>query len=1560
MSEKKTLSLEQLTQEVEKDGTRFEKNLSIVSDVQVKEEVIYEDDGRDEIKIIPTPNFSDAKSVGTVLPINMVSETVNNLSRLANEFDLVDFVKDRLGYASRLAVIQYFSAEQVDAIVLAIQQFEKGNAFILGDSAGIGKGRTCAAMLRYAYQNKITPIFITHKPYLFSDIYRDIKAIGGFGMDGTKGNIVQPIPFILNTGNKDEATVKDRDNSVVAAPLSNGLTLKVCETLELPKKGNRKFDFYFNCVFLTYSQLSNVRSDTKQRFLEALAPNALFVFDESHNAASTKSTAKVLVRSLPLIEQSKGVLFSSATYAKNPDVFQLYVVKTSLRTAVPSLENIADALKVGGENVSEYIASGLVKEGQMIRRERSFGDCEKITLYVDTPQQRQFYDQAIGYFKKLRDFSKSDKSISGLRNSILRRCTELGKDLAPKEEYENCFRGTAEEKEAKKRDFIGRHRGKFVLSYTTDSITRYKMFFRENLFYALKAKYTADKIIECLNNPVQYTNTDGRSYNAPKKPIIAIRSTNESIFNMLDLEEGSRTSNDFSEYLRAIYKKLFSGDFRLRKVNNNLFESKTELIERGVDIDDIEQVYSYSVQMYDFSDGGIEIQQIQSELDNYNANLPMSAIDYIRDRINTAERSSVYFDSNGNNKYGTVGNYYRFNEATGRKSMLKRDGDAFIYTRNDKLPSITHAFRSYNNGTTDVLLINVSASTGGSAQSSPEEGIDTRPRDMFIVQFELDINVEVQKRGRINRTGQLNNPTYTYVISQIPVELRTYLMFRRKLRKLDANISANQTQSSQLSEILDPNGNPIQDLFNRYGFEVFQTDFIFDPAYADYKEIFDEIVEQRKSEQFVGEGEENEFNEEEFNKFVRELELYPADFQETFFNVMNQRYIEHVEKLKQTGDYQLELIAKNYKASVKQRVVIRLNSGSTVFSMPLFLEDDYTLEESRAWTKDRMMEKADALANAITPGATKTEVHRNILRDFISKYEAYKEDTLNNIRSGMPVRSNFDDQEAYDKAVSLLETRINFTAQALLTQKVEMSNMLQYFTPLRKVAYRGNLGIFIGYKIKDSGAKFKYSKGSVEFIFCFLNRYPILHLKLSSDKEDLDAIVEESNAVFAAGTSSNSRMAFDAVSQWRPNVNQRIIRRFMSGNILSGIVEANKQKKEKLIRNFKLVRYTNSDSSMSTAIELKYDYDIREQDKIKESSTPLSVACNNERFFEYLKQIPFSSSYQTIPIWDDKLHVALYKKDWNGQEMLFVNVIGYLYKDQLVNSTSKNYNPIYVDTELENRFREAYTPNQVNPNEKEYIDYFPKYSSQKQDGQISIVESVASRRAVLVKKYLFDMEKDMGSIRDFFTELYARHEVLFNFRASMDDYYFIEPQADTFNPATQEEASITFMTGEYEYKFSKLTPDSLAMSIPGFVRKTNVGYYGGVILDKPLTPTMLPSYNLKPYGLSNDIMIGLFMSQLTNTDKAEFRQNLRDKAERGNDLETGQYIERFIRTKSVPVVYFFGDMKPADYGRLFSDYILDKDFSTLQFDTTDTVREIKPLKEQVTFEDAQNFLIYLL
>jgi hypothetical protein len=96
------------------------------------------------------------------------------------------------------------------------------------------------------------------------------------------------------------------------------------------------------------------------------------------------------------------------------------------------------------------------------------------------------------------------------------------------------------------------------------------------------------------------------------------------------------------------------------------------------------------------------------------------------------------------------------------------------------------------------MLINVVASTGGSAQSSFKEGMDVRPRNMFVIQFELDINVEVQKRGRVNRTGQIFPPNYYYIISCIPAEKRLQAIMKKKLSSLMSLTSGGQNQGDDL------------------------------------------------------------------------------------------------------------------------------------------------------------------------------------------------------------------------------------------------------------------------------------------------------------------------------------------------------------------------------------------------------------------------------------------------------------------------------------------------------------------------------------------------------------------------------------------------------------------------------------------------------------------------------------------------------------------------------------------------------------------------------------------
>jgi len=1447
------------TDQLQEEALRNDKIAEVQAKAEAQELEAIDDYGK--IKLIPTPNFTGCSSIGTLLPTNLANDTIRNLSNIARRTDLIEFVKVKLGYSTNLKVCASFDSEQIEALTLAITSFEKGNAFILGDMAGIGKGRICAGIMRYAYQQGIIPVFLSFKPYLFNDIYRDLQDIGFFGFDKTDPKkIAMPKPFILHT----DGTITDRENPegpALHAPMSNANTNFVCA--EITKRANKgkfsmsnpRMGYDFNCVFLPYSTVSMSRTTIKQEFLEAIAPNSLLVFDESHNAASAEENSNILKRTMPLVEKCKGVLFSSATYAKNPDVFRLYIVKTALRTAVPSLESINAALKVGGENVAEYIATGLVYEGQMIRRERSFGNCPKITEYVGTKRekdaenntnryvnlpgepsnQRDFYNEAIGYFKELRDFSRSELGKSGIQKAITRKCDIEGKELADDSQYFEMVDnwkayknqsiatpdgGLAEPKNkadviaVAQRMFIANNRGKWAVvgGLKADNINKYKSTFRENLFLAIKAKFAADKILECLETPVNYTNFDGSEHIAPMKPVVAIKNTAEAIFNELRLEEGQVVKNDFAEYLRAIYKKLFRGKFTLRKVTNNFFETKQQLIDRNAWSDSLETTLAYEVNYEDFSDGGAMISAIQSRLNNYSSNLPFSTIDYLIDRIQRKERSRIYYEANNRAmppKYGEAGSqYYRVGEVTAREYMLKRvgDSDEFQFVKNDRLRSATTAFRQFNSGSLDVLLINVVGSTGGSIQSNPKEGLDTRPRNMITIQFEWDINVEVQKRGRVNRTGQVNAPTYTYIISQIPVELRTYLMFRKKLRKLDANTSADQSISAKSSEVVNVEGGVVQDILNVYGFEAFVDNFITLIENEPYKSLYDKFKVTKNAASFAGAAEKNEYSLEKFNDFIRELELYPTNGdqsqvnQEYFFSRMNKIYEEKIELLKTLGKYQLELDTKNYKAKLRGKLVIQLNSGSTIFSKPLFLSDYYTLENKDFWSRDKVEAKIAELCKSpdgtpITPNEYQSNLVENfateaggMLRRFMEIFDEKKpkRDTYfteqdyvfyNSVKdedssSGLSEADKERRKQVKAQVDAYEKDLVKFNVQRLAEENDRTRNFksiktfLSYFKPGMQVKYYRMNGKFLGYSIEDTGSRFKYSEGSIIFHFAFLTGIPYAKYRLSSARPILNQIVQDTDdfkrqqsqygRIFGESTKIDDFLEMkrnqlereiSAVERWQPQPNRRILRRFLSGNILSAIVYANNYLnrqgadsglttsietmtgyKQNPMTEWNLTRFTTVDGGYETAIECKYDYELDKNTELKSEDTNLLISVGSSEILSKIKELPYVSDmsyrrvlnfsvsvrgenqniqregniiedldYQKV-VWNgddnDKgiipRSVCMYKKEVNGKECVFIEVMNpyRVLQDAKVFYVAPDRNNIlYKDEDLLNQYK---------------------------------------------------------------------------------------------------------------------------------------------------------------------------------------------------------------------------------------------------------------------------------
>ncbi|NBS71053.1 hypothetical protein EBT31_19425, partial [bacterium] len=72
-----------------------------------------------------------------------------------------------------------------------------------------------------------------------------------------------------------------------------------------------------------------------------------------------------------LVRKAFGTFFSSATYAKRPDVMDLYS-STDMSLAVDKISDLAEAIKSGGIPMQQTVARMLTQVGQYIRRERTF------------------------------------------------------------------------------------------------------------------------------------------------------------------------------------------------------------------------------------------------------------------------------------------------------------------------------------------------------------------------------------------------------------------------------------------------------------------------------------------------------------------------------------------------------------------------------------------------------------------------------------------------------------------------------------------------------------------------------------------------------------------------------------------------------------------------------------------------------------------------------------------------------------------------------------------------------------------------------------------------------------------------------------------------------------------------------------------------------------------------------------------------------------------------------------------------------------------------------------
>lgn len=357
---------------------------------------------------------NSAFSLNSVAPAAMVEAMDNVLTQIEAQHGSIDkFIKTELGYDTIDEAHQALAAEQMDSVTMAIYQMKQGQALIIGDQTGVGKGRQMAALIRWAVQRGEKPVFITQKADLFSDIYRDLVDVGS-------GDLV---PFIFNS---DGAMVDSKGNTV-HKPLSSAEMAKVFASGVLPDE----YDF----AVLTYSQVNtgdavsqqemeeaakksgartkksknvkNGKATPKATFLRAIAKDNYLFLDESHTAAGSSNTGAYLQS---ILRGAKAATFASATFAKRPDTMPLYAIRTAMSQAKVEPNKMISIIEKGGVTLQEIMSRELTNAGQMVRRERDMSDVVTDWKTITDPETvrraRENYDRTIAAFNAIIKFQE--------------------------------------------------------------------------------------------------------------------------------------------------------------------------------------------------------------------------------------------------------------------------------------------------------------------------------------------------------------------------------------------------------------------------------------------------------------------------------------------------------------------------------------------------------------------------------------------------------------------------------------------------------------------------------------------------------------------------------------------------------------------------------------------------------------------------------------------------------------------------------------------------------------------------------------------------------------------------------------------------------------------------------------------------------------------------------------------------------------------------------------------------------------------------------------------------
>ena len=709
-------------------------------------------------RLVPYKTGSSLPGLGVYVPENQAVALERSIGEAKKRNgDLVSFVAKETGIPLKmLNEGKALYAEQLDALALAIDSHKRGKGFVLGDMTGIGKGRVVAGMIAYSMKQGKLPVFVTAKDGLYSSMMEDLNGIGIH----TKENLFNP--YVTNTSTYDinekidgfpknkQANSTDRNQKMSKdASFDEG-----SKKLSVSYKGKKDS---FDGIFTTYDQLrpKNGGFGPNHILLSKLAPDAIFLLDESHKASGKGkvdeegneefSTGSFIRSTLP---DSAGAFFSSATFAKTASGLEVYS-STGFAQSLDNPNNIGELLRLGGDPMLQILSQGMVGDGVMIRRERDMSNTTTTTMPVKS-------SEGVGNrtAQMLSDLVRIDRAFRQWRRSK----SQTGMKGHP-ESVRRFFFNLRMRDRAEKVGVTDKFGGQSVSAQITD---------------LMKLVLVSQKTQAAIDSAVA-------SINRNEKPIIVIDKTQQSALESYIQDNGINKGDIVNFTMQDI---LLS---RLSKVRQVSYKDT-----------------SGKMQSYTLTDDQLPARIVRA-IEQMEENIKSLGFDKYAGSPIDAIRNGVAQSDAGGKKIN-------IQELTGRNvEVALVDGQQVYKSRSQTSKTKLKHVNGFNNGTVDALIINRSVAEGYSMHASASYK-DQRKRRMIIVEYPDNISEAVQLLGRINRTGQVVDPAYDILMTDVPFEKRQLSIFIKKLKSMNANVTASTESDAKIEEI--------PDVMNQVGGEV--------------------------------------------------------------------------------------------------------------------------------------------------------------------------------------------------------------------------------------------------------------------------------------------------------------------------------------------------------------------------------------------------------------------------------------------------------------------------------------------------------------------------------------------------------------------------------------------------------------------------------------------------------------------------------------------------------------------------------------------------------------------